>query len=105
MKTIKLTQKMLKMHPADLLIKLGAVNLEQKLAFPQDVYFSKEDYKKLTDNLKSQAKKSNPHTPKRLLDYSVGVDMLNYGPNETLKDAIRPGYALVDFQSIQNNKK
>jgi hypothetical protein len=103
MKTVKLTKKMLKMHPADLLIRLGAVNLEAKLAFPQHVYMAKEDYKKLTENLKTYAKKMNPNSIKRIIDYSVGADMLNYGPNQTLEDAIRPGYVLIDAEGINSN--
>jgi hypothetical protein len=88
------------MHPADLLIKLGAVNLEKKVAYPQYVYFSKEDYTSLRKNLKQLAKKSFNGT-NRAINYSVGVDLLNYGPNESLKDAIRPGYALVDEEAIE----
>ena len=77
MKTIKLTKKMLKMHPADLLIKLGAVDKEEKNAFPSHVYFSKEDYKELRTNLKFLAKKAAPSIPERILNYYVNVDLLN----------------------------
>lgn len=104
MKTIKLTKKMLKMHPADLLVKLGAVDKEQKNAFPSHVYFSKEDYKELRTNLKFLAKKLAPNSPKRFLNYSVNVDLLNYGPNQGLEEAIRPGYALIDEEAIEKDK-
>ena len=104
MKTIKLTKKMLKMHPADLLIKLGAVDKEEKNVFPSHVYFSKEDYKELRTNLKFLAKKSAPNTSERLLNYSVNVDSLNYGPNQSLEKAIRPGYALIDEEAIEKDR-
>lgn len=104
MKILKLTKKMLKMHPADLLIKIGAVDEENKYAYPNFVYFSKSDYKELRKNLKQFAKKSCPETSERLLNYSVNVDLLNYGPNETLAEAIRPGYMLVDYDEIEKVK-
>jgi len=100
MEVIKLTKKMLKMHPADLLIKLGAADLKKKVAYPQHVYFSREDYKELGNNLKAYAKKTAPYTSSRIVNYSVGMDLLNFGPNETLKDAVRPGWALVDKKGI-----
>ena len=105
MKTVKLTQKMLKMHPADLIIKLGAVNNARTAVFPQHVYFSKEDYKTLKKNLIDYAKKKNPLSPPRLTSYSVNMDMLNYGPSQKLKEAIRPGYALVDFDAIESENE
>lgn len=101
MKTVKITKKMLKMHPADLLVNLGAVDKEKRIAYPQHVYISKEDYKELRKNLKNLAKKSCPGATDHVLTYSIGVDLLNYGPNETLAEAIRPGYALVDEETIE----
>lgn len=91
---------MLNMHPANLLVKLDAVSIDQKTGYPQHVYFSKEDYKTLRLNLKKYAKKVAPHAPERLLNSSVGTDLLNYGPNTTLSNAIKPGYALVDYEAI-----
>lgn len=105
MKTIKLTKKMLKMHPADLLIKLNLVNKEKTIVYPQHVYFSKEDYKELRGNLMAYAKKQVPFSTKRLLDCTVGVDLLNYGPNESLADAIKPGYAIIDEEAIKNERE
>lgn len=104
MKTVKITNKMLKMHPADLLIKLGAVDKEKKFAYPNYVYFSKEDLKELRVNLKTLAKKNCPGTSDKLINYSVGMDWLNYSPNETLAEAIRPGYALVDEEKFKKEK-
>ena len=105
MKIVKLTKNMLKMHPADLLIKLGLVDKEKKFAYPQHVYFSKEDYKELSKNLKNLAKKSCPNSSDRVINYSIGADLLNYGPNETLANAIRPGYALVDEEGFEREGK
>lgn len=100
MKVVKVTKKMLKMHPADLLVQLGLVNKEKKLAFPERVYFSKEDYKELKQNLTNYAKKKLTSSSKRIIDYSVGVDLLNYGPNESLADALKPGFALIDSEGL-----
>ena len=38
--------------------------------------------------------------PEELLSV-VGMELLNYGPNETLAEALRPGYALVDEEGIE----
>jgi hypothetical protein len=104
MKAVKLTQKMLKMHPMDLLVKLGAVDANKKQVYPQHVYLSKEDSKTLKNNLKKSAKESAPNSPTRLLNYLVGCDWLNYGPNEGLAEVIRSGYALVDHEGIEKEK-
>lgn len=101
MKPVKLTKKMLKMHPVDLLVKLGAVDEVKKQTYPQHVYVSKEDYRELRKNLLALAKKGCPGTSSRLINLSVGMDLLNYGPNETFGNVIRPGYALIDVHSIE----
>ncbi len=101
MKTVKVTKKMLKLHPQDLLIKLGAANVEKRRAYPQHVYFSKADYKELRANVQKMAKKEYPYSSKKGLDYAVGMTLLDLGPNETLAEAIKPGYAVVDFDSIK----
>jgi hypothetical protein len=105
MKAVKLTKRMLKMHPADLLVKIGAVDKDKKQAYPGDVYFSREDYQELKKNLKESAKKESEFRPStKRLAYIVSVELLNYGPNESLGDAIRPGWALVDEEAIEKVK-
>ena len=104
MKTVKITKKMLKMHPQDLLVELGAVNLEKKQAYPQHVYFSGVDYKQLRQNLNKSARKQYPWLLKKGLDRAVGMELLNYGPNESLAEAIKPGWALVDEEGIEGEK-
>jgi hypothetical protein len=99
MKPVKLNKKMLNMHPADLLVKLGATH--DTVAYPQHVYFSSNDYKVLGNNLKKKFKKEYPYLNNNKLDYSVGMELLNYGPNESLSEAISPGYALVDVKAIE----
>lgn len=101
MKIVKITKRMLKMHPMDLLVKLEAVNMDKKESYPSHVYFSKEDSKELKKNLKKNAKNISNKTSNRLINYSVGLDWLNYGPNETLAVAIRPGYALIDYEKVK----
>ena len=101
MEAVRITKKMLKLHPCDLLVKLNAVSKDGRFGLPTHVYFSKEDYKELKNNLKKSAKKSAPSSPERLVSYSVGVDLLNYGPNENLGDVLKPGWALVDREAIE----
>ena len=100
MKAVKLTKKMLRMHPADLLLELGAVNMPKTQAYPSCVYMSKADYKELRQNLVKSAKKQYPYATKNRLDSSVNMELLNYGPSESLQDAIKPGYVLLDVDSI-----
>jgi hypothetical protein len=101
MKTIKLTKRLLRMHPLDLLVKLGAVDTEKKCSYPQHVYFSREDHRELKKNLKQYAKKKMPNGNERLISYAVDTDLLCYGPSELLSDAIRPGFALVNEDAIK----
>ena len=82
------------MHPADLLVNLGLVDLDKKEAYPSRLFFSKEDYKELENNLKKSIKRTDGWTAKAV-NYSVGIDMLNYGPNQSLEEVIRPGWALI----------
>lgn len=99
MKIIKLTKRMLKMYPSDLLIKLEANNPQKNVAYPMHVYFSKEDYKELKKNLIKRLVKQNWNKKERIL--SISFEMFNYGPNESLGKAIRPGYALIDEEAIK----
>lgn len=92
---------MLKHHPCDLLVALGAVDKDNTITFPSHVYFSKEDYRELKQNVRKQARKEFPYATKIGLDSVVGMELLNYGPNESLAHAIRPGYALVDEEGIE----
>ena len=101
MKAIKLTKKMLGMCPADLLVVLKATNTNGRTGYPNHVYFSKDDYRILESNVKKKAKKQYPGATKNQIDCTIGFEMLNYGPNQTLEDAIKSGYALVDYESIE----
>lgn len=101
MKVVKLTKKMLRMHPADLLIELGAINNgDFPRTFPQHVYISKEDYKLLKKNLIDKVKKRRGRVFNKIDAFSVNADLFNFGPNQNLEDAIRPGYVLVDEEGI-----
>jgi diphthamide synthase subunit DPH2 len=105
MKTIKLTKKMLQMHPADLLVKLGAVNLTKKRAYPSEVYFSQADNKKLLKNLEKRANKKLKGCSKKAIEYSVNMDWLNYGPNSGLEEVLKSGWAVVDTGTIDKDKE
>jgi hypothetical protein len=98
MKIVKLTKKMLALDPVDLLKKLGAC--DSHTAFPNHVYFSKADYKTLKSNVRKLAKKQFMGYSKKYIDNVVGFEMLNYGPNSSLEDAIKPGHALIDEVGI-----
>lgn len=105
MKFVKITKKILKMEPKDLLIALGAVDLDKGRAFPECVYMSKKDYLIFRKNLTKTIKKCHPLTKPTRIQYFVGIELLNLGPNESLENAIKPGYILVDTRSIQEARK
>lgn len=101
MKTVKLNKNMLALHPAKLLEKLGAINVEQNRVYPNHIYLSKEDYKTLSTNLTKKAQKTLKGYSKKYIDRSVSMELLNYGPNESLGDAIKKGFALIDLEGIE----
>lgn len=99
MKTLKLKAKHYK-DLSQLLIDAGAANLEKGIAFPNDVYCSKEDMKKMTSEITKLFKKEFSWSTTKKIKTSVAMHMLNLSPNESLADAVRPGYVLVDDESI-----
>ncbi len=69
-------------------------------AFPSHVYASGVDYKLMQKCCARAARKEYPKASTRLVEYSVGMYMLNLGPNTSLGNAIRPGWVLVDTEGI-----
>jgi spore germination protein GerM len=98
MKAVKLKKAWLK-DAETLLRAVGAVH--GKRAFPSEVYLSKEDYKVLKQNTAKAFKKKYPFILAKKLDFSIGMHLLNLGPNESLGSALKPGVALVDEVRIQ----
>lgn len=99
MKTLKLKAKHYK-DLSQLLVDAGAADLKNNIAFPSDVYASKEDIKKMTKEITKLFKKEYPYINPKKLKTSIAMHMLNLSPNESLADAVRPGYVLVDDESI-----
>jgi hypothetical protein len=102
MKVVKLTKKMLAMYPDDLLVKLGAVNNSKTVVYPCHVYFSEKDYETLKNSLKKKIKKEMVWATEKHIKTVVEFELLNVGPNEGLKKAIKPGFAIIDVESIRN---
>lgn len=101
MRTFKLKTK----HYRDivqLLIDAGAADLSLKVTFPSDVYCSKEDFKRMEKAVGKAFRKEYPGLRSNKLKSSIAMHMLNYSPNETLAEGIRPGYVLVDDTSIKS---
>jgi hypothetical protein len=111
MKKIKLNKKLLSKLPNDFLVSIGAADKEPKAGrlqlYPELVFLSKEDAKKLKQNIAKAAKKQYPGMTKNYRDRVIGMEWLNFGPNESLSEAIKPGYALIDIETIQkvNNER
>lgn len=97
-KTVKLNSNWLKKDPVEFLIAVGVADVESGNANPDRVYVSKADYKKIEQNARRLLKQQYPYLSGRHMKYSLGMEMLNYGPNQSLQDAIREGYALVRLE-------
>jgi hypothetical protein len=85
------------------LVKLGAG--PNKIGYPQYVYISDDDAAVLKRNNRRKIRKEYPYLSKRKLDNVLGQSWLQYGPNSSLGKVIRPGYALVDVQSIKADEE
>lgn len=101
MKIVKITKNMTSLCPCDFLVKLGAFSQELKQTFPEHVYISKKDYNTLEKNLIKTIKKEDRKITKAQLELVKGFEMLNYGPNQSLAEAIVPGFALIDEDKIK----
>jgi hypothetical protein len=103
MKTIKLNKKMLSLELEELLEKLGAVKKEIHKAFPEHVYLSKDDYKTLQRNVEKRLKKDYSDYSKKHIKASTQYRLLEFGPNESLGNVLKKGYAVVDLDSIEKS--
>jgi len=101
MKIVKINKKLLSLHPSMFLKKIGAVNIEQKMVFPSEVYLSKKDYKTLESSVRKMIKKELAGFKKDYIERYVSIEMLAYGPNKSLADAIKDGVALIDEEAIK----
>lgn len=100
---VKLTRKMKSMYPDELLVALGAANLKTKTAYPQHVYLSAVDYKNLRKCMyRNERKLAGESLRPKHVRYAVEMYLLNLGPNEMLRLAIKPGFVLVDDDAIKN---
>lgn len=92
MKTAKIKKKYYK----DLSFMYHDLGLiENNSCNPSNVLCSKEDYELIKKTIRAEFKKQNPYASKKSLDFSVGMHLLNLGPNEVANQAIRPGYLLI----------
>jgi hypothetical protein len=98
-KVVKLKRATLNRLPEELLELLGLV--EGNRAFPERLYLSRADSSTLRKYLKRTVKKGSKNAPAKYLQYVEGMHWLNYGPNESLDRAIKPGYALIDLKTIK----
>jgi len=105
MKVVRITKRMLNLTPGELLLTLGACNKEKTLAYPWHVYFSNQDYNQLKKNTRAVIRAASPYYSKRYIDTQLGYEMLNYGPNTSYAEGVKPGYALVDYDGIEKEKK
>lgn len=98
MKIIKLTKTMYS-DMKTLLTKAGAVNLEEKMAYPSHVYVSPKDYKEIKKQLTILFKKQHKGLHKNRILFAVHCELLNLGP--VVLNGLTPGIMLVDNRAIQ----
>lgn len=80
-----------------LLTRAGLVNLQEKTAFPNNIFVNEDTYKKIKAELKKLYKKENPLLSKKRIEYSVEMHLLNLGPSVVLNGGkkLPNGYAIV----------
>lgn len=103
MKVVKLRASDLKDYP-ELLSRCGAVDMDGKTAYPQHVYISRQDLAKLIINIIKTADKEAPYLKGAARQQALSYHRLNLEPNSSLKDVIKPGYAIVDEERIEAEK-
>lgn len=86
-----------------LLEKAGLVDKEKNQAFPEKLFISKQDTKKMRAEIFKAFKKKYPFLRKEKLQASAAMYFLNLGPSELAKEAIRPGYAIVLLEDKKQN--
>lgn len=92
-KIVKLSKKDLNSSLEDLLKKYNLVMGTS--AFPERLYLSKKDYNKLYNNIKKLFKKELKIGGKSYINYSVDAYFTTLGPNTSLQNIIKPGYAII----------
>lgn len=90
--------RFLNMSLEDFLQKVGAV--QGNSSYPSQVYLSDEDAATLKRAQRRKFRAEKPYLRKRYIDVANETYWLQYGPNTTLGKAVRPGYALIDVDSI-----
>lgn len=90
MKVIKFRQSLLNKSCDDIMRFANAVDELKKQAYPEFVYMSKTDYKTLRKNL-----------TKKYGKLFTEMHLLNLGPNQSLENAVKDGYLIVDEESIK----
>jgi hypothetical protein len=98
LKVVKLTNKQLNMEPIDLLKSVGLIDYRKNASYPEKIYVSTVDYKKIKKNTERAFKKQYKGTSKEKLDVAIGMHLLNYSPNTSLGEGIKSGYALVEVE-------
>jgi hypothetical protein len=104
MKIIKLKQNEFNNLEA-LLKRAKLVDENDKTAHPHLIYVNKKTYSAMKRAIRKEFKKAYPFSSKRQIDYSVGMYLLNLGPNElkTGGSALPYGYAIVlPFKETEN---
>lgn len=95
-KAVKLSKKHIKAGDLQKLLRqAGLVNEEEGHAHPDRLWASRQDLKTMRAALKRYAKKQYPGS-KKAQDSAVGLAWLQLSPNESLADALKPGFFIVD---------
>lgn len=102
MKEVKISH-LLNSNLITFLKKVGAA--PGPVGYPSEVFLSERDAATLKRNNRKKFRKEYRYASKKVIDISIGTAWLQLGPNTTLGKAIRPGYALIDVDTINAKEK
>lgn len=93
----------LNMELTEFLNKMGAK--DGNTSYPGHVYLSTEDAAQLRRANRRMFRAKYPYASKLKIDSMIGTFWLMYGPNQSISKAVRPGYALVEVEAIEADKR
>lgn len=96
--------KLKKIHFYNLEQLLRDANLVEGLtAYPERIYISEVDFKKMRKEITRYYKKQYPYIPVSDLRSDIELYMLNLSPSTVIDKAIKPGYAII--KELENDDR
>jgi len=99
MRIVRLSPGDLRRSLVELMDKYGLKHANR--VYPSFLHMSEEDAAVLRRNNRRQIRAEMPNATKRKVDYTIGMEWLNYGPNTRYGKVLKPGYILIDADGLK----